>query len=183
MKVGTDSPVKTIAAIVLAIIAVLFLARTYFGGTGEAAPATTATPAKSVAKTGSKPVSSLDPTLRTDLLKSAEDTKYEAKGRNIFMAYVEPPPQPKTPVYTPPTTPTPAPGPPPPPPIDMKFIGFANKPGQAKQIFLMQNEDVFVAKEGEIVNRRYKVVKINQNSVEIEDVLNNNRQSIPLTQG
>jgi hypothetical protein len=65
----------------------------------------------------------------------------------------------------------------------MKFIGFANKPGQAKQIFLMQNEDVFVAKEGEIVNRRYKVVKINQNSVEIEDVLNNNRQSIPLTQG
>jgi hypothetical protein len=46
----------------------------------------------------------------------------------------------------------------------------------------MQNNDVFVAGEGDIVNRRYKVLKINQNSVEIEDVLNNNRQSIPLTQ-
>jgi hypothetical protein len=38
-----------------------------------------------------------------------------------------------------------------------------------------------VAKEGDIVDRRYKIVQINNTSVMVEDVLNNNRQPIPLT--
>ena len=68
------------------------------------------------------------------------------------------------------------------PPIDLKFYGFAiSKPGEAKRIFLSQGEDVFIAKEGDIVDRRYKVVHISPNAVEILDVLSNNRQSIPLT--
>jgi hypothetical protein len=33
------------------------------------------------------------------------------------------------------------------------------------------------------VDRRYRVLHIGTSSVEIEDVINNNRQSIPLTQG
>ncbi|HXY02772.1 MAG TPA: hypothetical protein VEI49_04300, partial [Terriglobales bacterium] len=74
-------------------------------------------------------------------------------------------------------------GPPPPPPINLKFYGFASGPGEPKKVFLSQGEDVFIAGEGEIVDRRYKVLHINPMSVEIEDVLNNNRQSIPLTQG
>jgi hypothetical protein len=41
---------------------------------------------------------------------------------------------------------------------------------------------VFIAVEGDIVDRRYKVVHIGPMSVEVEDVLYNNRQSIPLTQ-
>ena len=74
-------------------------------------------------------------------------------------------------------------GPPPPPPINLKFFGFANKPGEPKKIFLSQGEDVFIAGEGDIVDRRYKILHITPVSVEVEDVLNNNRQSIPLTQG
>jgi hypothetical protein len=74
-------------------------------------------------------------------------------------------------------------GPPPPPPINLKFFGFANKPGEPKKIFLSQGEDVFIAGEGDIVDRRYKILRITPVSVEVEDVLNNNRQSIPLTQG
>jgi hypothetical protein len=74
--------------------------------------------------------------------------------------------------------------PPPPPPIELKFYGFATPAGGAKRIFLVaHNEDVFIAKEGDIVDRRYKVMKISANSVDILDVLSNNRQSIPLTQG
>jgi hypothetical protein len=42
---------------------------------------------------------------------------------------------------------------------------------------------VFIAKQGDIVDRRYKVIQIQQNSVVIEDVLNRNRQTIPLVQG
>ena len=72
---------------------------------------------------------------------------------------------------------------PPPPPITLKFFGFENEPGEPRKVFLSQGEDVFIAGEGEIVNRRYRVLHIGQNSVEMEDVLNNNRQNIPLTQG
>jgi len=73
--------------------------------------------------------------------------------------------------------------PPPPPPIELKFYGFATPAGGTKRIFLAHNEDVFIAKEGDIVDRRYKVMKISANSVDILDVLSNNRQSIPLSQG
>lgn len=179
MKTGTESKTKTGFAIVLGVIALLMLFRTYFGETGATTPPPS-TAATAAAKGKTKQISSLDPTLRTDLLRTSEETKYEGKGRNIFTAMAEPLPQPKTPVIK-----NPEPivqGPPPPPPIDMKFIGFATKQGSQKKIFLLQNSDVFVAGEGDIVNRRYKILKINPNSVEIEDVLNNNRQSIPLTQ-
>jgi hypothetical protein len=64
----------------------------------------------------------------------------------------------------------------------LKFFGFASKPGELKKVFLSQGEDVFIAHEGDIVDRRYKVERITPMAVEIEDVQNNNRQSIPLTQ-
>ena len=66
----------------------------------------------------------------------------------------------------------------------MKFYGFASRPGEPKRIFLKLGEDVFVAGEGEIVDRRYKVIRISPNSVEIQDVVNSGPpQTIPLTQG
>ena len=130
---------------------------------------------------------SLDPTLRFDWLRASEDTKYEGKGRNIFLAQVDIP-QPVATVkkVDTPVAPAPPPGPPPPPPpppINLKFFGFASKPGEPRRVFLSEGEDVFIAGEGEIVDRRYKIIRITPMAVEVEDVLNNNRQSIPLTQG
>lgn len=178
MKTGTDSPVKTGLAILLVIVAVFYIARWVIGS--HETPTTTRSSAQS-GKRG-QGVNSLDPALRTDLLRDVEDTKYASKGRNIFLLQVELPKVVQSPVvvqqpqqlYQ---------GPPPPPPINVKFFGFANRPGESKRIFLSSGEDIWVAKEGDIVNRRYKVVKINTNSVELEDVLSNNRQSIPLSQG
>src|SRR6185437_2791339 len=109
-------------------------------------------------------------------------TKYEGTGRNIFKVFVDIP-KPIQPVATAPTQ-TPGPAlPPPPPPIDLKFYGYATPAGGTKRIFLAQGEDVFIAREGDIVDRRYKVVRISGTAVEILDVLSNNRQSIPLNQG
>lgn len=128
---------------------------------------------------------SLDPTLRFDLLRSSEDRDYAGGRRNIFEAHQEEIVIPK-PIDTglkPIVVDNRPPPPPLPPPINLKFYGFANRPGETKQIFLSSGDDVFVAREGEIVNRRYRVVHIGTNSVDIEDVLNNNRQTIPLTQG
>jgi hypothetical protein len=71
-----------------------------------------------------------------------------------------------------------------PPPIPLKFFGFASHPGEPKRIFLSKGDDVFIAGEGEIVDRRYKVVRISPNSVEIQDVVGSGPpQNIPLTQG
>ena len=91
-------------------------------------------------------------------------------------------PKPVAPVHVA-TAPAVPQGPPPPPPIHLKFFGFSNKPGEAKKIFLSQGEDVFIAGEGDIIDRRYRILHITPVSVEVEDVLNNNRQTIPLTQG
>lgn len=129
----------------------------------------------------------LDPTLRLDLLATSEKTLYEGSGRNIFVSHAEDVVIPRP--ITPGTPDAPVdqyhtPTPPQAPPIPLKFYGFASRTGEPKKIFLKLGEDVFVAGEGEIVDRRYKVIRISPNSVEIQDVVNSGPpQSIPLTQG
>jgi hypothetical protein len=200
VKLGIENRNKVIFAGALLVVALLlggrFVASLFVGSSSAAAPVVSSTaasppdtlelPTKSKVRGGiKKTVSghSLDPTLRFDLLKVSEETKYEGTGRNIFRAFVPPPPPVIVPVATDRQAgPQLPPQPPPPPPIDLKFYGFAiSKPGEGKRIFLLHDEDVFIAKEGDIVDRRYKVVHISPNAVEILDVLSNNRQSIPLT--
>jgi hypothetical protein len=199
VKIGAENRMKLILAIALmAVAAVVFLFNFGSSAPSAAAPATTVPPGaapqpstprpaprtKAHGKKVSTASRSLDPTLRYDWLKVSEDTKYEGTGRNIFLAQAEIP-QPVAPVKTDAEKAAESgpPQPPPPPPINLKFFGFASKPGEPKKIFLSEGEDVFIAAEGEVVNRHYKVLRISPTSVEIEDVLNNNRQSIPLTAG
>ena len=42
---------------------------------------------------------------------------------------------------------------------------------------------MWIAHEGDVVDRHYKIVHISPTAVEVEDLLNSNRQSIRLTQG
>jgi hypothetical protein len=195
MKVGAENKPVLIGAIVCAVLAVVFVARAVMQmreATPPPAPRNAATQGPQArrvrgAATAQLPkTNSLDPTLRLDLLKSSEDVEYKGTGRNIFAAEAEPIPKPVQQVMKQPEPPKMVcPGDPacPKPPIPLKFYGFASKPGEPKKIFLSSGDDVFVAAEGEIVNRRYRVLHIGVNSVEIEDVLQNNRQTIPLTQG
>ena len=196
MKIGSENRTKAIAAGALGLVAVV---RVIFmimpSGPGESpAAATSPAPvaasslpstspaAKSSAKLMSTADMSLDPTLRLQLLHAVEGINYGGSGRNIFVEQPDAPPIPTvvTPVVA--DVPTGPPLPPPPPQIMLKFFGFANKAGEPKRVFLSQGDDVFIAAEGDIVNRRYKIVHINPNSVDIEDVLFNHTQSIPLTQ-
>lgn len=194
MKAGTENRNKVILAGVLGVLAVVLMIRFVSslagdGGTpAQAAPpaVTPVQPAPARGRPATKKVvaagHSLDPTLRFDWLKASEATKYSGAGRNIFRAQIDIP-RPVQRAYVPPPTPAPPPGPPPPPPINLKFFGFASKPGEPKRIFLSEGDDVFVASEGDIVDRRYRILRISPTSVEVEDVLHNNRQVIPLTQG
>jgi hypothetical protein len=206
VNVGAENRNKVIAAVSLVVVAVVLMATRFSGFLGSgpssasipppaevgdrasemppAAPAPRAATGRN--RTTSKRQSaaqSLDPTLRTDLLKVSEDTKYEGTGRNIFKVFVDiPKPIVQVATQTQPESQGPPP-PAPPPPIDLKFYGYATPAGGTKRIFLAQGEDVFIAREGDIVDRRYKVVRISGTAVEILDVLSNNRQSIPLNQG
>ena len=194
MKIGTENRKELIAAIGLGVLAIVLLGRWIFSSTGTPR-ADAATPSIGVTAVAQPPKGkvqgskkadmappSLDPTLRYDWLKISEDTKYEGTGRNIFQTQVEIP-KPIASAVTQVVQPSGPPPLPPPPPINLKFYGFASKPGEPKKIFLSEGEDIFVASEGDIIDRRYKIVRISPTSVEVEDVLNNNRQSIPLTLG
>src|SRR5262249_26068322 len=133
-----------------------------------------------------KPAPNLDPSLRLSTLKGVESQEYKGSGRNIFEYAQAPLPTPITPIRPQPKCPPDCPPPPPPPappPINLKFYGFASRPGEPTRIFLSEGEDIFIGGEGEIINRRYRILHIGKTSVEIEDTLNNNRQTIPLTQG
>jgi len=153
----------------------------------------------------------LDPTLHFELLKNSEGSEYDSGRRNIFsagssMASIEQPvcngtikdckaqahadcrKNPKDPACAPPPPPGPncsaTPNDPqcPPPAIALKFFGFASSPGGAKKVFLAEGEDVFIGAQGDIVDRHYRIVKISPDSVEVEDVLNNVKQTLPLSQ-
>jgi hypothetical protein len=186
VKLGTENKKKTALAAGLLVVAGFALYNWMSSGdeTASTPPAKTGiSPAPSKpAKPGTKksgPVllaESLDPTLRLDLLKSSEDVSYKGLGRDIFQNQPEPIPQPQKPVIDPGPPP-----PPPPPPIPLKFYGFSGSKSGPKQVFLSKGDDIFIAKEGQVVDRRYKILKIGANSIEVEDVLTNNRQTLPLT--
>ncbi len=183
MKIGTENPKKVAVAVVLVLISVFFLIRGLNYSPLESAAGSQPTLQPVLGgKTPAQllPENNLDPRLRLDLLKNSADVEYKGNGRNIFRAGAEPAKEiPK--VVTPPmpvvkTTP-------PPPTIHLKYFGFANRQGEESKVFLAEGDDVFVARQGDIVNRRYKILRITPTSVEVEDVISNIRQTLPLTQG
>lgn len=177
-------------AILLAVAIPLVLYTIYnmsSGGASAAAPATVQPSARPQSRPGPQMVAqnALDPTLHIELLENSRRVKYEAGGRNIFQMEAEPIPTPIAPAHvenTPLPTPTPTP---PPPPIPLKYFGSENKPNAPRRVFLAEGDavsgTVFVAKQGDIVDRRYRVVQITNSYVVMEDVLTNSKQQIPLT--
>ena len=130
--------------------------------------------------------SSLDPTLHESAMLRTESLVYSGSGRNIFsLTYVPPAVIPKN-------MPSPRPnaaaaaaaaaaqGPPPPPPIKLKFFGTAIRANGLRQAFLLNGEDVYLASAGDIVARKYKIVSIGTNNIQVEDLQNDNTQSLPL---
>jgi hypothetical protein len=75
------------------------------------------------------------------------------------------------------------PPPPPPPPITLKYYGYtAQRADGHKRAFFLDGDDIFVAAEGDLVKRRYKIVRIGVNSVVVEDTQFNNTQTLALAE-
>jgi hypothetical protein len=140
--------------------------------------------------------SNIDPTLHLNLLAKLQDVKVEAGARSLFEIGKEPvvvaavkDAKPITPaaLFVGPPTPPPPPAPPPDPkapPIALKFYGFVNpsKAASDKRAFFLDGEDIVIAAEGDMVKKRYKIVRIGVNSAIVEDTQfkSNNQQTLPL---
>ena len=122
--------------------------------------------------------------LRLDRLK-AEDTELGPTTRNPFQFKAKPAPPraeasaPKAPVVV---APPPVPqGPPPPPPIALKYIGVLETAQGRVAIFRDTGGDIVNGKEGDIIDGRYRLLKIGAESADLAYVDGRGRQTIRLS--
>jgi hypothetical protein len=142
---------------------------------------------------------SVDPTIKLDVLQKLSAVNVESSHRSVFDFSQAPPPPAAKPdpakknsaVLNPLLTsiagkqanaaPTGPPAAPPPPPIPLKFYGYVSALTQAnKRAFFAEGDDIFIATEGEVVKKRYRIVRIGVNSVVVEDTQFKNQQTLPL---
>lgn len=184
MKIGTQDRPKLIAAVILTALALLLMAHWFLGSESSAlaAPTERANGTNAIAiPSGKKKAhqsSSLDPTLHYALLELTENERYEGSGRNIFRSYSDEPfreipavPEPK---------PSPSPDQPTAPSIRLKFFGLATISLSERKACLTQDGDVFIGGEGEIVDSRYRIVRIGTDTVELEDLVEKRTHKLTL---
>lgn len=207
MAAGKQQQGKRIALIVLAVIGAVLVWRNLIQparqGAGESLPSaagnTTGPSRPQNASLRSSPgdparrdkvmdqqeLAALDPTIRMDLLEKVAKVKYEGVSRNIFQFYTPPPPKPVVnPIVAAAAPQAPLqPVAPPQPTIALKFYGMSGHPGTAeKKAFLTDGEEIFIGQEGDVVAKRYKIVRIGMNSLEWEDMQTHQHGQLPLVQ-
>lgn len=74
-------------------------------------------------------------------------------------------------------------GPPPPPPIPLKFIGLLTAPTQAGRVAVLADGrgNTFQAREGDIIEGRYRLLKIGADSAELAYTDGRGRQVVRLS--
>jgi len=93
---------------------------------------------------------------------------------------VPPQPTPRVPVEPVPQAPT---GPPPPPPIPLRYIGYLDQPGEVPRVAVLSDGrgNVFNGKEGDVIEGRYRVLRIGNDSADLIYVDGRGRQTIRLS--
>jgi len=127
--------------------------------------------------------------IRLELLESRSTGKGEL-ARNLFRfeSRRAPSTTPRvvrggvTPV-PPPTGPPPPVLPPPPPPIPLRYIGYVDQPGQVPRVGVLSDGrgNVFNGREGDIIEGRYRVLRIGTDSADLIYVDGRGRQTIRLS--
>ena len=173
-----------------ALIAVLLVVTNARRGDDEAdGPA----PASNTARTttnGTPAPQSAVADLRLDRLHRENEELAETARDPFRFRPKAPPPAPPAPrpvapppVVVPVAPPAPT-GPPPPPPIPLKFIGLLDAPGRTGQLAILSDSrgSVFYGKEGDIIEGRYKVLKVGPEAAELSYTDGRGRQTIRLGQ-
>lgn len=166
-----------------ALLVAVMMARGNDPAGSPAAPVRRGAP--KAAETANMPVADV----KLELLQQHRPELEEAE-RNLFR--FQPRPAPPAPAEARPATAAPKPaapavvvpsGPPPLPPIPLRFIGLVDAPTQAGRVAIFSDgrNNVFYGKDGDIIEGRYKVLKVSQDAAELSYVDGRGRQTIRLT--
>ena len=152
-------------------------------------PAAASTPAAKVARVNQLlPTVSNGTRIRQDLIDDHSHTGVVGR-RNVFQYYVPPPPPKPAPPPPPPPPPVvPRPDPPrvvtqPPPPFSalsvFQYDGIiiSPKPGLPLRASIDDKTNHYSVSEGDYILGRYRIVRLTETSVEIEDTEQNRRQT------
>lgn len=135
-----------------------------------------------------------DPTLRLDLLARLKDVRVSGGARSLFEFGQPPPPKVPEPKILPKPVETAKetkpeenksdikPPKPPPPPIPLKFYGYsATRGAGTRRAFFLKGDEILVAAEGDLIDNRFKVVRIGLNSAVVQDMqYEDHRQTLVL---
>ena len=171
-----------LAALVVATVAALY----YYGVIGPAEVTPGASNPSTTAAAPAAAVGPLPSALRFLALEPSGEKP--SAGRNPFRFGVPPPPPaPPRPIAPPPPPPPPAPvvptGPPPvppPPAIALKFVGVVQLPTGKRVASLSDGKGVMLGAEGDVIDGRFRIVRIGVESIVMEYLDGRGRQTIPL---
>ncbi len=103
-----------------------------------------------------------------------------AAGRRNVFAFYQPPPPPPPVIRNPQALLPPVPTPTPVPPLTIQYVGTAERSGARRAIFLTDNNEVLTGGEGETIANRVKVVRINLESIDVQDLWSGQPSRLPL---
>jgi hypothetical protein len=204
LKAGTENKRQVALAIVLFIIVLgagVFEIKTYLFPATPPPPALRPAPVAAVkpAAQKSNPASgngpeaqklssNLDPTLYFEKLLRTEQVEYSGSGRNIFSADSAPIVKIPEPIRNArPNGPAvdasqpQIPEKPKAPPIDMKYFGYVVGKDKTIRGYFLRGEEIYAAKNGDIVDHRFKIGQILPGNAQVTDLGYNNTQVLPLT--
>lgn len=120
-----------------------------------------------------------DARLQVERLDQAPRVQARDVRRNVFEYGRQAPPSSAQQTQSPPV----AAPPPPPPRAPFRFYGVVESSRQGgRQVFLTDGEEIFVASEGAVVKKRYRLVRIQPQSIEVEELAGDRRWIVPLEQ-
>lgn len=128
-----------------------------------------------------------NPHIRMEQIKRTQSAEYKSSGRNPFSyAAASSAPKtaqpPKSSDFVGPKDQPPRPPPPPPTlPANVKFYGFGTVPnGTSRRAFFTDGDDVYVLGEGDILLKRFRLIRIGNANLEFEEISTGRIGTAPL---
>jgi hypothetical protein len=180
---GFSDRKKLLALVVLGLLCAWLVYRNLLRPTGPSAssspPAQAAQREQASRRKGDQDLSSLDPTLRLDLLEGSRSVEYTGGSRNIFEIAAPPPAPPRIAPRIEPQPPV-VPVEPPPPAIPLRFYGTAQEGSAPRKAFFTNGDEILIGREGDVLAGSYRIIRIGVASAEVEDIRTQRRQQLPL---
>jgi hypothetical protein len=151
------------------------------GATNAPMPSTSA----AAGRGGRAPANVATPDVHMQALRDERPGPESPLLRDLFRFKPKaPPPRPVVPAR-PVVEPSAPSGPPPPPPlapIPMRFIGLVEAPAQAQKIAMLSDgRGIYQGREGDIIEGRYRILRIGVESIEMAYLDGRGRQTIRLS--